>query len=314
MIFNPILISSVDQFGGGTYSAEPFGQGIQITPDQILTRTGEFLPIFFQIKSPWCICLDLRNYSFPDDILENELVINLTLFTFSHTYLKDQNHPVLIILCDSHLSPAGYFLLIGDKLNSYLRGQGYDGVKLLLLNGKVRENGRDGDEYYSVQIEKEDEEVEILRNIHSLFRNDPMVNAYMVILANSRERSLALLVKIKDLESEFAREQPAVYTRILQIKDLILQRNILLLDNQVSNFRQNNYSTYQETLKKEAKMIVNWYKEEDLKIKKWYFKEYEVLPLWYKRFGHALKWMMRKRNPDLDTQKHQESGEILRRD
>ncbi len=31
-------------------------------------------------------------------------------------------------------------------------------------------------------------------------------------------------------------------------------------------------------------------------IRDWYEKEYEVLPLWYKRFGHVLKVMTGKRS------------------
>lgn len=42
--------------------------------------------------------------------------------------------------------------------------------------------------------------------------------------------------------------------------------------------------------------LANYWEKNSIEIKDWYHKEYEVLPLWYKRFGHILKVMRKDRS------------------
>jgi hypothetical protein len=62
--------------------------------------------------------------------------------------------------------------------------------------------------------------------------------------------------------------------------------------NTVTASGPNIIYTYDEALQKELEIL----KSNRDAVVDWYNKEYEVLPLWYKRFGHIIKVMKGKRS------------------
>jgi hypothetical protein len=81
------------------------------------------------------------------------------------------------------------------------------------------------------------------------------------------------------------------YHRIHREKDMLSQRSNVPGFDRNENYASSRYN-YDTEIQKELESV----KASREAILDWYKKEYELLPLWYKRFGHVIKVMMGKRS------------------
>ena len=78
-------------------------------------------------------------------------------------------------------------------------------------------------------------------------------------------------------------------TEEYKIADVFYQKQQLI--------EESNHQLYLKAInEKNIRFYLNIQKEERAKGLKWYYYEYEILPVWYKQFGHIIKVIMGKRS------------------
>ena len=96
---------------------------------------------------------------------------------------------------------------------------------------------------------------------------------------------------IDDAESTIRKDLPQTYSLLNEGKFLMLKENELLSKSQLVEDQSGSLDgqdlDYNSTIDR--------YKKQITELMKFYNQEYEILPLWYKRFGHIIKVITGKR-------------------
>lgn len=199
----------------------------------------------------------------------------ITSFLFIPSYLQIRNTPVINLYGESH----ELLQQSASHLSGYLSSQGIQSCSIneLLPPGEpvTPENNR------LFQDEKT-----LVQYYESLLHSDLYVTMNVFFHASSKEACQSAFGSLQQAEKNFKEQSPAIYS-------LLWQNN--LLQNELHSLRSlyagtsaelNNQRQYVEVLRSD---------HATKEIQDYYTNEYEILPLWYKRFGHILKVLTGKR-------------------
>lgn len=200
-------------------------------------------------------------------------LITSFLFLPSYTYINQK--PVIHFLIDS---PDVAFNA-DEVLVSYLESQGinevlttkiFPGKEVILSGGYKLFEPREG----------------LIEHYREVLEDTDQSERPVFVKVNSDSDIRPVLLSLQEVEEDFKRRLPAMYTllhrnRARENEIDRIKRKLALTEAELNNQKQ-----YVETLK-----AGHATKE----LQEYYDNEYESLPVWYKRFGHAIKVIMGKR-------------------
>jgi hypothetical protein len=191
---------------------------------------------------------------------------SLASFLFLPAYLRLGGKPVIILT-------AGSAVLLRDSaalLSSYLSGQGFsEPLVHTLLPEAIPQS-----------------EKELGLNLQRLLKSDPCHGHDLFFQASAGTGPAAVLASLRSLESAFSLPSPQLYALIRAHASLEEKFNSLQRKYAASALELQHQQQYVDVLRSDhaAKEIQEFYN-----------REYEILPLWYKRFGQVLKVLTGKR-------------------
>ena len=105
-------------------------------------------------------------------------------------------------------------------------------------------------------------------------------------LLQFQQSPLSIISALRDIEENFRKNHADLYKIIkaeqkLLIENILLKKKILLLYNELNNYKEHN------------KILRSTHGAKELQ--RYYDKEYELLPRWFKQSGHLLKVLLGKR-------------------
>jgi len=233
------------------------------------------------------LSVDLSFFQEADPASVEALATNLVVYFFQVNYLKRENHPVLIFWGRDEGGKS-------DKLALSVRlralEQGFSDI-VICRDGQIEVDGppAPGIEYvFGSQLSGD----------ATYFNYEEFVQDWLkyagdignitlpVIFLHCGDPSGAIRVLdlLSTLENDLEATNPLFRIALLLgriNKDLQRKRQLLA----ITEFDNKNKTDY-----------VAMQKVELLKTLQWYEDQYEVLPLWYKRFGHIIKVFMGKRS------------------
>lgn len=191
-------------------------------------------------------------------------------FLFLPAYLRIAGMPVII------LAGGGEDLLreASASLSSYLSGQGFEE----LLIHTLPEAGNAPGYFRSVE--------ELIVSYNQLLRHDPCFGNRIFFHASPEEPVASALAALQQADSSFFRESPQQYALI---------RANGLLEKELTVLRKKQAATEMELKHQQQYVEILRSDHAAKEIQDYYNREYEILPLWYKRFGQVLKVLTGKR-------------------
>ena len=101
-------------------------------------------------------------------------------------------------------------------------------------------------------------------------------------------------IELEKLHSIITNANDFIKINNRSLYDVALKSQILSLENSKLKLKQISLINELENYKTHITVLKSVHEATELQL--YYDKEYEVLPIWYKRFGHILKFIMGKRN------------------
>lgn len=240
---------------------------------------------FFKNNNRFCVALQssiLKNK--PKESSDNTLAEHLGAVLFNIQYYKLNGNPVIIILTSKNESPDN---LLG-KLKDTFEYLGYDRVYYCLL-----------DETMSIVKTNIAQKVET----YNYLTNDSLKvysQTYYNLLEINNNSHLLLLFflpnmisfdnfysEINQIEEKFKKNNP--------LKSLLLEESTRFR-KEVEKYEINIYLLKKDLESKQAYIAsLNIPESTMKKVANFYYYEYEILPKWYKQFGHIIKVITGKR-------------------
>jgi regulator of replication initiation timing len=257
-------------------------------------QAGETLPeddnIYFSLLVNPSVKESLENvYHFMGDIKLSRFALTLdiqelpseesirfvTSFLFLPSYLSIERQPVI------NLSGNSQELLTktASGLSNYLLLQGTNNV---IINNifTLADQPAANTNYLFYSSD------ELLRHYKEVLQSDQYYNNTVFFYVSSIEALRSTLLSLQQEENEFKQNSPKLYSlindnRMFEKEIGRLRRKLAYTETELSHQKQ-----YSDILRSDhsTKELQNYYDH-----------EYEILPAWYKRFGHVLKVITGKR-------------------
>lgn len=233
----------------------------------------------------------------PDDSLRF-----ITSFLFIPAYLRIGDSPVINLSGEvmdvRHVRQVRDFQDVQEhnpellqetaaRLSAYLSAQGIQSFIINIVlpagqGGNQTDNGLLLDADNRMFPDKE----ALLQYYKKLLQSDRYYKRNVFFYASSREECQAAFGSLQQIEKDFKEHAPALYSLIRENSGLELELQSLRRQYAGTVVELKNQQQYVEVLRS-----AHATKE----IQDYYTNEYEILPLWYKRFGHILKVLTGKR-------------------
>jgi hypothetical protein len=199
----------------------------------------------------------------------------ITSFLFFPAYLRIRDLPVI------NLSGSDPELLreSASRLSAYFSSQGIQSSSInRLLHAGKGENPEDN----RVFLNKE----ELIQYYKGILQSDHSYNRNVFFFAPSLEDYQSAFNSMQQTEKNFKEHDPALYSLIGENNSLEKELQSLRRLYACTAIELKNQQQYVEVLRSG---------HATKEIQDYYTNEYEILPLWYKRFGHILKVLTGKR-------------------
>lgn len=218
-----------------------------------------------------------RQYALTLDMrapLTRDAVRFITSFLFIPAYLRTRQGRVINLL-----DAEGTGLPVGcrETLSGYFLEQG---IRDAVLNEVRLCSGSPEPCLCSDSAEA------IVRSYAAVLRSGRPYGNDFFWLAPSGGDSQDIVSSLQQAEADFEKSEPVLYALILHNKQLEEELGLLKKTHEVTAAELNNQKQFVEVLRSghAARELQDYYN-----------REYEILPLWYKRFGHLVKVMTGKR-------------------
>lgn len=230
------------------------------------------------MEQPGTFSIFLSANSFAgNQVIDTAMDALLTLF-FQPCFYVVNNAPVVFTSTSYRQDGAAWLLQLAESC----KRQGFSDLVILCPAGNENMHAT-GAEYYLIA-----ENDYNLGTIIEKWTAEPVhpyssLPLHLLITGNSFEE------KCSALEIFLAQEQTAMSTR----QYAVAERLYVLQAEQVSLVRQ---LQQQKTNEDNLRLYLEIQKKDLAKALDWYYYEHEILPLWYKQFGHIIKVIMGKRS------------------
>lgn len=234
-------------------------------------------------KHDFCVLVDLDDLFLRSDIEQRNAIDLLISLSFHFNYIKTESDKPCVLLETDQLDTDDF---ISTMIGAF-KNQGYDEVETILVNKKVGEITEQKKLRFNVTDNFDNVLSDYTLSIKQL---DSFHTQFFFFLENA-EKLPGFLNALEKEEMNIKESLPKVYNLLkesmsLKIKERELHANLVLIQEQLDSL--NNYHLYhnlsETRYKKQIKELLRFYKN-----------EYEILPTWYKRFGHIVKVMTGKR-------------------
>jgi len=241
---------------------------IRIRPEQ---KTLKDLYNSIENYPVYSFCLSLE----VDRLMEIETLRSTTSFLFMPSYLRIQGMRIINI---SGSSSA----LIDEVCSSITEYFSLQGINDIIIN-KLNLNA---DHNLPGKYRPFDSLDMFMAFYRQLLQSDQYFNNDIFFRASSIDILNSALLSLKELEIEFERKFPHLYS---------LSTKYMLLEKEYGSLKQKNICTAIELNYQKQQNDILRSVHSTTELQKFYDHEYEILPVWYKRFGHIIKVLMGKR-------------------
>jgi hypothetical protein len=199
----------------------------------------------------------------------------ITSFLFLPSYLRVEQQPII------NLAGASQDLLgkTSSELSAYLSSQGFNPVIINQLVTPVERPETNSCCLFTSPAE-------LVKYYKEILQSDQSYNNSLFFYAHSPEVFVETISSLQQAENDFKENFPGVYTLINNNRMLEKEMNVLRIKMEYTENELSHQKQYNEILRSE---------HSTKELQKYYDHEYEILPKWYKRFGHILKVITGKR-------------------
>lgn len=203
----------------------------------------------------------------------------LLQFFFHLRYKRIEQQPVFCFKITDHILPEVQEFI--KDLEKLVFTQGYVGIKPIYFSNKINQilPNSTVQVSYPPNISLNDISQLYYIQLHEWF----FTAGYLGIESVEFYKVINTLMAT---EQQFQKDYPLQYEFLLYLKKLKRNNQKLNEDLRLTKIDLENQRTYLKIIKDQ---------DEANKINNFYHTEYEILPLWYKRFGHLLKIITGKR-------------------
>ncbi len=210
--------------------------------------------------------------------LVNQKNTLIQLFFHPH-YEKINGQPVLFFNLNGEKNEVNEALI--SSITAYCTQQGFDGIKCIYTGERTVSSINN----FSFLHQYQDLNSFTTAYFHLLSKEFYIAQYYGILKAPQNIIGDMIHSKLKT-EANFKKEFPAQFNFAKQY--CFFKKQVSLLENELECTKEDlkNQKIYLKIIKEQ---------DEALKINEFYQNEYEILPLWYKKFGHVIKVLMGKR-------------------
>jgi hypothetical protein len=207
--------------------------------------------------------------------ISESLVVNAKIYLLLVLNQATKGQKVLPIFADNKYSADN---LHAATLKTYLMQQGIIDIEFPVFNLALSEKQTVGN--CSLML---------LQNQSNYLQQDLAENSLPVCtLIIASTDAINNLITLSDLQQQLASYEESNLASVTNLKGYIEKEEF---ESERKLWKQRTL-VYQDFLSLSKKVQEKEYYE----VLDWYHKEYEILPLWYKQFGHIIKVMMGKRS------------------
>jgi hypothetical protein len=235
-------------------------------------------------KYPFCLLIDLEELNESDIGLDNTIDF-LVSFSFHAKYLKT-SHDNPIVLFEIYKTDTNKYISI---ISEAFKSHGYNDIETIIIHNDGKSLPENERKNIRFNLEKNISSLfsEYISSIKQLTSSD----ASFFFFLDNPEKLPEILDTIQKAETIIREDLPQTYYLLKEnisvtAKEHKLLLKIDLLQEQLNSL--NNYHLFYNSSDTR-------YKRQVTELQNFYNNEYEILPIWYKRFGHILKVIMGKR-------------------
>ena len=307
------LINNVDASFFNDTDADVYDFILPIN-EQITGRKPEIFQILFESKNRFCFYIPVELTLDSGTFIKKETIQNIFTFLFLPNYLRINQKHIIFVEKSSQANEA--YERLKDEFYNELRKQGINDFIAELIETEPSADifPPDGSEpsYHrrlNDYLNSPDEGASFDAFTNSFVFPDDFYKKWIVPVADkdSFRKKRKLLEKFENWVSytdPFTAKLAGMYRVAIQNKAALES------DNAILKFRLDSYAYSLEVIREEAvghlrevlrlnnELQRGQYEAEQKRSNQlltWYHDEYEVLPLWYKRFGHIIKVFTGKR-------------------
>lgn len=218
-------------------------------------------------KFNFCLAFDLE-----PDTLTDTLLYDVCAILFIKNYRFHAGSPVILLLGDNQ----EYHSILSAQLTTFLKKQGMKAAAIRKVKELLDFSGTLGEMNELVRKQ-------VVKTYSHLITSCSPVGIFASVGGSSDIQKV--ISACQGAELNIKKEQPDLYSLLAHNK--FLTEQVLQLSGTVSYLQESL------THQKDYLAFINT-NHEAREIQTFYNKQYEVLPLWYKRFGHVLKYLMRR--------------------
>lgn len=237
------------------------------------------MEIFHRIPSPAQVVIALKLPSFAEK-QDADLALNLVRYFFKTCYYKAGNVPMLFFFGPGSADHGHLSALI----EATAKEQGFERI----LFFPYEEDKKNNTEFYAEVIlegEKEFDYDAFFKNWTDNCTATSRISEPLIFITGSTSTAIMDIIGSLQRKETILVDQNKFFKFSLIASGLrrqLLEKSLILKNLEQDNMNKSSY--------------VELHRAELVKILAWYENQYEVLPLWYKRFGHIIKVIKGKRS------------------
>jgi len=233
-------------------------------------------------NNPFCLSIDVNDKLYASEHVLETLIESIIPLTFHYMYIKRATDTPCIVLETDGTDPERFI----QSARKIFSSHGYNDIESIIYSSNK-----------APQAYRE--------NIS--FRTDADITQlsvkYIDILKNSAHPVSSLLFQVADLDSlpaiihALQEADNKLKKELPQFCNLLEEKNAIRAENQQLLLQKGILEEQLQSLNSYylSNQSDNIYKRQVSQLLDFYKYEYEILPLWYKQFGHIVKVLMGKR-------------------
>ena len=247
------------------------------SPDDL--RLSGNIELFHQVLSTVPVAIGLELSSFAA-MQEADQALDLIRYFFKVNYYKAGNVPMLFFFGPGSADPDQLYALIGASAAD----QGFERILLFPYEEDRKYNA----DFYAEMIREGAKEFDYEAFFHDWTDHCNTTNRIsepLIFIAGSTIAAILVILHSLQRNERILTDQNKFFKFSLLasgVQGHLLEKSLLLKGLEQDNKNKSGY--------------VELHRAELIKILAWYDDQYEVLPLWYKRFGHIIKVIQGKRS------------------
>lgn len=229
----------------------------------------------FNKQQQFSICFDFSSQAKPEvNVIKEAIGADdyLCNLAFHPAFYTNQNKPQLFFVSpEKHIAIADFF----KEVSTTLTAQSFIEVETIAINRNKL-----------FEIKKEDYHSGLADFYLNNFLNAGIYNQPIYIQSLPIPALKTVEEALVTTEEKFSLEHPILYNQAQKLATITQENERLKYKLKIYAENLDNHKQYLKLIQEQ---------DEAETINQFYYNEYEVLPLWYKRFGHIIKALTGKR-------------------